>query len=496
MNIYINGHDCRVPLMEMVHAMTGEKALVVDERAAGDYTESRLEQTADGFFVETIISLDGKQYVGRFEKQIREPNRKQLTNAVKISYYDLACKVYQKTLPWGAMTGIRPAKMAMGCIREGMDEAQTLQHLYDNYRVGTEKAVLSYETARREADILEKRPLKGVSLYIGIPFCPTKCLYCSFVSQPLSKQGRYVKPYLQTLKQEIEETAKLIEEAGFTLDTIYMGGGTPTSLEAEQLEDLLQTLRQHFDVDSVLEYTVEAGRPDTITKEKLEAIRAGGAGRISINPQTMQDAILRGIGRRHTKAEFIQAFRLAREMGFQHINTDVIAGLPGESLEGFCGSLRELAGLEPDAITVHTMCLKTGAELKRQADLYPASGQADEMLRFAKTYLAQQGMTPYYMYRQKDTLQNLENTGFARQGKECLYNILMMEDLTPVFALGAGGVSHMYLPESGQVVRAFNMKYAPEYINEIELMVQRKHDMVQRVRLAQKEVNHENQQVT
>ncbi len=496
MNIYIEGHDCRVPLMEMVHAMTGEKALVTDTRAAGDYTESRLVRTETGFFVETVISIGEEQHVGRFEKQVREPNRKQLTNAVKISYYDLACKVYQKILPWGAMTGIRPAKMAMGCIRQGMDRQQTLAHLYEHYRVGQEKAALSYETARREADILEKRPLGGISLYVGIPFCPTKCLYCSFVSQPLSKQQRYVKPYLEALKQEIAETAVLIKEAGFLLDTIYMGGGTPTSLEAEQLEDVLQTIRQHFDVDSVMEYTVEAGRPDTITREKLEAIRRGGAKRISINPQTMQDNVLRGIGRRHTKAEFVQAFRLAREMGFAHINTDVIAGLPGESLEGFCASLRELAALEPDAVTVHTMCLKTGALLKQQADLYPVSEQADEMLRFAKDYLAQQGMTPYYMYRQKDTLQNLENTGFARENKECLYNILMMEDLTPVFALGAGGVSHMYLPESGQVVRAFNMKYAPEYISEIQDMVQRKRDMVRRVLLKQEEKNHENQQAT
>lgn len=493
MNIYIEGHDCRVPLMEMVHAMTGEKAVLCEERTAGDCTESRMVRTENGFFVETVISLDGNRYEGKFEKQIAEPNRKQMTNAVKISYYDLACKVYRKTLPWGAMTGIRPAKMAMGCIRQNMNREQTLQHLYENYRVGEEKALLSYETARREADILEKRPLRGVSLYIGIPFCPTKCLYCSFVSQPISKQGRYVEPYLQALKREIKETAELIAENGFTLDTIYMGGGTPTALEAEQLDDLLQTVRRHFDVDKVLEYTVEAGRPDTITLEKLQAIRNGGAARISINPQTMQDRVLRGIGRRHTKEEFIDAFHLAREMGFTHINTDVIAGLPGESLAEFCDSLRELAALEPDAVTVHTMCLKTGAELKRQADLYPTSKQADEMLRFAKTFLAQQNMTPYYMYRQKDTLQNLENTGFAKPNKESLYNILMMEDLTPVFALGAGGVSHMYLPGSGQVVRAFNMKYAPEYISEIDLMIQRKRDMVQLVKEAQREEKHENQ---
>lgn len=492
MNIYIQGHNCSVPLMEMVHAMTGEKALVLEEREPGDFTESRLEREPEGFCIATTISVGGKTYENQFHSPVSQPSRKQLTNAVKLSYYDLACQVYQKKQPWGALTGIRPAKMAMRCVRQGMNEEQTLRHLYEQYRLGGEKAALSYQVACREAEILRKRPLKGASLYIGIPFCPTKCLYCSFVSQPLSKQQRYVAPYVEALKQEIAATADMMKEAGLPLDTIYMGGGTPTALEAEQLDDILQTVRQYFEVDRVMEFTVEAGRPDTITREKLEAIRCGGAHRISINPQTMQDSVLQKIGRRHTKQEFIQAFCLAREMGFTHINTDVIAGLPGESLEGFCTSLKELVSLQPDAVTVHTMCLKTGADLKRNIALYPVSGQVDEMLRFAKSYLGQQGMEPYYMYRQKDTLQNLENTGYAKPEKESLYNILMMEDLTPVFAVGAGGVSHMYLPGSGQAVRAFNMKYAPEYISNVPEMIRRKQEMVHRVRAAQKEEQHEN----
>ncbi|MCR5420286.1 MAG: coproporphyrinogen dehydrogenase HemZ [Lachnospiraceae bacterium] len=395
-------------------------------------------------------------------------------NSIKRCLYDLLKEQSLKELPWGILTGIRPVKLPMMMLKEGKSQAGIEKFLQDNYYVSPEKSALSYEIAVREKNILDKINVKtGYSLYIGIPFCPTTCLYCSFTSYPLSKWKERIPLYLEHLKKEIKEVKELY--AGTDPDTVYIGGGTPTTLSAEQLEELISYLNSVFDLSKVLEFTVEAGRPDSITREKLKVMKKCGVNRISINPQTMNDETLKIIGRHHTTEDIKQAFFLAREYGFDNINMDIILGLPGEKSEHVLHTMSEINKLKPDSLTVHSMAIKRAAKMSEYLKLHPElkSINTYEMMSAVDENARALNLKPYYLYRQKNMSGNFENIGYAKEEKYGIYNILIMEEVQSIVACGAGTVSKRVY-ENGKIERCDNVKDIDLYMNRFEEMLERK----------------------
>ena len=373
---------------------------------------------------------------------------------------------------WGILTGVRPVKL-YGRIADERGEDAASRYFVDKLLVSAPKAELARATWDYEKKLLALARPDGFSLYISIPFCPTRCAYCSFVASSVEKTFRLIPKYVELLCGEIRRTAELAKELRLHLQSVYFGGGTPTALTAGQLACLIGAVHESFDLSDCREFTVEAGRPDTITPEKLEAIKAGGVTRISINPQTFNDDVLRAIGRKHTSAQTLDAFRLAREHGFGNINMDVIAGLPEDTPESFRNTMRGILRLGPESITVHTLALKRAARLNREGEPGKAEA-ASEMLAFADKALPQAGYLPYYLYRQSRMVGNLENTGWAKPGYENLYNVLIMEECQSVLACGAGAVTKLRDPGSDRIERVFNFKYPYEYIDRYEEMLSRK----------------------
>lgn len=379
-------------------------------------------------------------------------------------------------LPWGLLTGIRPSKI----VREHFDEIQSTdcrEYLKELYETDTDKAVLAWNVAINELSAINSMDNDKISLYVGIPFCPTRCLYCSFTSQSVAFSNKLTSPYVDALKKEIREVSKLEKIEGKVVDTIYFGGGTPSALSAEQIDDILITLKENFNLSEVREITFEAGRPDTVTEEKLEILKKHGISRISINPQTAKNETLEIIGRNHTAEDFVESFHLARNMGFSHINCDIIAGLPGETPDDFKKTLDLLESLNPESITVHTMCIKRGSYLDMKYDMYSLSAASivNQMLSLAYESMEKSGKIPYYMYRQKNMLGNLENVGYCTPGHECLYNIYIMEEIQTIISLGAGGSTKII--NGDNIERIFNVKEVSEYIKRIDEMIERKRNM-------------------
>ena len=392
----------------------------------------------------------------------------------KLSIYQDLCDYTGKTLPWGNLTGIRPTKLAMGMLAEGKEDAEIVAWLKAAHAVSDEKAQLSLDIARREKAILDRLHYEdGYSLYIGIPFCPTTCLYCSFTSYPIAVWRKRVDEYLQALFQEIDFVAETYKNK--ILDTVYIGGGTPTTLEAAELDRLLQYVRNQFDFRQVTEFTVEAGRADSITREKLDVLKKRGVTRISVNPQTMKDETLRYIGRQHTVAQVKDAFWLAREAGFDNINMDIILGLPGELESDLQNTIHEICKLNPDSLTVHSLAVKRASKLSQWIE---ENGIATLRNTDSTMDIAQKGayaleMKPYYLYRQKNMSGNFENVGYAREGKYGIYNILIMEEKQTIVACGAGSVSKRVYPD-GLIKRSENVKDVSQYIERIGEMIERK----------------------
>ena len=401
-------------------------------------------------------------------------DRKETKNRLKRAYYQLLRTYTKKDLPWGTLTGIRPVKIPVAFLEEGKSENEIRDFMKQTYFVSDEKIGLSIEVAERERALLEKLDYEnGYSLYVGIPFCPSTCLYCSFTSFPLSVWNGRVDAYLDALEKEINFTAEHF--AGKRLNSIYIGGGTPTTLTPKQLKRLTGMLRAGFDFSGCLEFTVEAGRPDSITREKLAVLRGEGISRISINPQTMNDKTLEMIGRRHTAQQTIESFYLARELGFDNINMDVIVGLPGETLSDVEVTMQKIAELAPDNLTVHSLALKRAARLKMQWDAYQnmTYENTDQTIRLTADYAGQMGLVPYYLYRQKNMAGNFENVGYAKPGKEGIYNILIMEEVQTIAACGAGSISKRLDPD-GKIERCENVKDVAQYIGRIDEMIERK----------------------
>ena len=377
--------------------------------------------------------------------------------------------------PWGKMTGVRPVRLIHDKRAAGWTEADIDRFFLERFDCSRQK----YDMAKAIADLQE--PIlqlgsapKTYSLYLGIPFCPSRCSYCSFVSCNLDRDRKLVQPYVDCLCREVEAIREQADKAGLKLCSIYIGGGTPTSLSADQLRQLMGTVRENFDLSKVVEYTVEAGRPDCTDAEKLRIIKQYGATRISINPQTFSDTVLGNIGRRHTAQDIIDCFAAARAAGHTNINMDLIAGLPGDTVEGFAASLRQAIALAPENITVHTLTLKRASNIVVE---HRAANYADvaAMLDSCRM-LADAGYRPYYMYRQKGTLQNLENIGWAKPGFECLYNIYIMEEVHTILSAGAGGSTKLVIPgqRRGKIERIFNFKYPTEYIDRFAELLDRK----------------------
>ena len=393
-----------------------------------------------------------------------------------MSFYKAAIQLKQVELPWGVMTGIRPAKLIRQLLADDHSEAYIYTYLKQLYGISDEKFNLALEVAKNEIPILRQNERSDIGLYIGIPFCPTRCVYCSFVSTDLRHTARYVDEYLQLLAQEISYAFKKLRGMQLRVTNLYIGGGTPTALTEQQLARLLGSLDACTDLSALSEFCVEAGRPDTITEEKLRLMRSYHVSRISINPQTMNEATLARIGRAHTPDDIRAAFSLARQAGFDNINADIIAALPGESTADFRHTLEQVDALSPEGITVHTMSVKRGSRLHQQPDGYAltASDTAHEMLSVASSFLRQTGRIPYYMYRQKNMLGNLENVGYARPGFESLYNVNIMEEVLSVLALGSGGSSKAVSPHADRIERIFNFKSPIEYIRRFDEILTKK----------------------
>lgn len=379
------------------------------------------------------------------------------------------------TPPWGCMTGIRPVKRVNGMLAEGKSREEIFDILKRDYFVSDSKLELACKTAAAQTEPLKALDKRSYSLYVSIPFCPSRCSYCSFVSHSIENQSakKLLPEYVKKLCEEIAQTAETARELDLRLDTIYIGGGTPTSLSAEQLEAVMTAVKKNFDISKIREYTVEAGRSDTITEKKLEIIRDFGATRISVNPQTMNNSVLRAIGRRHTAEDVVNAFRTARRLGFDNINTDTIAGLPTDTPDSFRHTIETLCGLDPESITIHTLTVKRSSDLFAAEDKN-VDGRIGEMVDFGQKRLLDAGYIPYYLYRQKNTVDNLENVGFAKAGYECLYNIYIMEETQTILAVGAGGSTKLVNTETGKIQRLFNYKFPYEYISRYDKMIAKK----------------------
>ena len=374
---------------------------------------------------------------------------------------------------WGVLTGIRPVKLAMQLHDMGLSEEEIRKKLKEERLVSDEKLDLLLTTMEHELEIRASSRPNSVSLYISIPFCPSRCSYCTFTSHSVEKAAKLIPQYVELLCGELKDIAVLIDEIGLHLETVYMGGGTPTVLTAKQLDRVLSTVNESFDMTGVRELTVEAGRPDTITAEKLAVLKKNGVGRISINPQTMDDEVLAAIGRKHTAEDVKNAFALAKTFGFDSINMDLISGLPGDNMEKFRKTIAEVIAMNPDNITLHTLTVKHGANLAPMAQSVFAA-TADAMNEYAYGEFAKAGYFPYYLYRQKGTVDNLENVGFCKPGKEGIYNIFIMDETHTVLSAGAGGVTKLKAPYDKKIERIFNFKYPYEYIERFELMNERK----------------------
>ena len=392
------------------------------------------------------------------------------------SFYNAALPHLPEVPAWGALSGVRPTKITTKHLLEGGTPKSADRLLRDTYYVSEERRKLALDCSLSTVAAVEKMEKKDVSLYVGIPFCPTRCTYCSFVSRTVGKNMSLLDPYLEALLTELSYTGKLLSDSGHTIRTIYIGGGTPTTLSVSQMERLMRGISDNLDLSRCIEFTVEGGRPDTLDEEKLRVIRQCGADRISINPQTMEDHVLRACGRPHTAADVEKAYRMAVDAGFTAINMDLIAGLPQDSLDGFCRSLDRVAALEPANITVHTLALKKGADLFEKRVNLPDYEAVSQMVDYANRQLAAYSYKPYYLYRQKYMSGSFENVGWSKDKQDCLYNIYMMEELHPILSLGGGGMNKVNLP-GGALQRFHNPKFPEQYIGQLEDVLRQKEEL-------------------
>ena len=475
MNLYVKNHNFHFELENLTRLFFPNEKITVIR----DFSEPQPPY----IYTEVSDKITITVNIGSFNKS--ETAVKKLTDddnelVSAQLLYKLLCDFTGLTQPWGILTGVRPVKL-LRRLAEGSSEEQAVKKFEKDFFVSNEKIALSRETEHNERKILELSKPESFSLYVGIPFCPSRCSYCSFVMASIERAEKLIEPYTKLLCEEIKQTAEIANKLGLRLETVYFGGGTPTTLSAEQLDTVLGTVNNSFDMSTCREFTVEAGRPDTIDIAKLFALKENKVDRISINPQTVNDEVLKTIGRKHTAQQFFDAFELARKCGFDNINTDLIAGLQTDTPESFKNSLDSIVRLNAECITVHTLCMKRASRLTTEGvtlDLQQAR-DAREMLAYTQNILGQNEYIPYYMYRQSRMVGNLENVGWSKKGFESLYNVYVMDETHTILACGSGGVTKLKRNNPDYLERIFNFKYPYEYIDRFDELIQRKSGIMQ-----------------
>ena len=475
MNLYVKNHNFHFELENLTRLFFPNEKITVIR----DFSEPQPPYIYTEVSDKITISVN----IGSFNKS--ETAVKKLTDddnelVSAQLLYKLLCDFTGLTQPWGILTGVRPVKLLRRLAEESSEE-QAVKKFEKDFFVSNEKIALSRETEHNERKILELSKPESFSLYVGIPFCPSRCSYCSFVMASIERAEKLIEPYTKLLCEEIKQTAEIANKLGLRLETVYFGGGTPTTLSAEQLDTVLGTVNNSFDMSTCREFTVEAGRPDTIDIAKLFALKENKVDRISINPQTVNDEVLKTIGRKHTAQQFFDAFELARKCGFDNINTDLIAGLPTDTPDSFKNSLDSIVRLNAECITVHTLCMKRASRLTTEGvtlDLQQAR-DAREMLAYTQNILGQNEYIPYYMYRQSRMVGNLENVGWSKKGFESLYNVYVMDETHTILACGSGGVTKLKRNNPDYLERIFNFKYPYEYIDRFDELIQRKSGIMQ-----------------
>ena len=470
MEITLIGHDCRYQVEQLQMALFG-----VDAPGCAISTVTRED---DIIRFTTRITVGELVTTGCRELNAAEETPNIFHRCLRQSFFEAAIPHLPEYPAWGGLAGVRPTKLSTRHLLEGgtAESADTL--LKNEYYVTEDRRKLAITCSQAAVQAYNYTQPQDISLYIGIPFCPTRCSYCSFVSRTVGKKKTLLEEYLQCLLREIEFTGKLLKESGVTVRSLYIGGGTPTTLSAKQLELLLYTIGEHIDLSRCLEFTVEGGRPDTLDAEKLKVLKEGGADRISINPQSMIDPVLAACGRPHTAQDIRRVYRQAMDAGFTDINMDLIAGLPEDTYEGFCQSLDELIAMNPSNITVHTLALKKGADLFEERKALPSRQEVGTMLDYSRKVLEKAGYRPYYLYRQKYMSGNYENIGWSRDNRDCLYNIYMMEELHSIVSLGGGGMSKVNLPDY-RLERFNNPKFPEQYIQQFDKVLEHKTQLFQ-----------------
>ena len=477
MKLTFRGHDDRYAVEQSLLAFFPEERPVYEGEDGPRHAEVTLHQGAVYATGVTALTYDGKtarasarvSLAGAADEYERERLRQR---ALKLSFFRAARDITGVTPSWGALTGIRPAKLVRTMLEEGYTPARADRELRDVYCVSPARRRLALESA--EAGLKAKRELKpnDISLYIGIPFCPTRCAYCSFVSASVEKSFALIPPYLEALTAEVEAAGRMVRETGLRVKSFYMGGGTPTTLSAQQMDALLTAVNKAFDLSGCVEYCIEAGRPDTIDREKLQVLLDHGADRISVNPQSLEPQVLRAIGRQHSPEDIERAMMLATSIGFPHVNMDLIAGLPADTPEGFRRTLDKCLTFGADNITVHTLSLKKGSRILLEGLPIPTAEAVAEMLDYADPALRARGFAPYYLYRQKYMSGSFENVGWCISGAEGLYNIYIMEELHSILSLGAGGSTKMVDAQRNRIERVFHPKFPLEYIQRPEKLAE------------------------
>ncbi len=468
MNLTLIGHEDRYAVEQLQMALFPENP---EGTAVSALFRGKTWLTATA-----KITLNGKTVSAARRLKAGEETVRLRRRILQQSYYLAAIQLLDRKPAWGALAGVRPTKITTKHLLEGGTPASADRLMRDVYYVTPERRQLAVDCSESTVKAISLMDKDDLSVYVGIPFCPTRCSYCSFVSRTVGKKTELLDKYLAALEREIQVTARLMKESGKHLLTLYIGGGTPSILSTPQMIHLLDTLRESFDFSRCIEFTVEGGRPDTLDLEKLRAIREHGADRMSINPQTMEDSVLRACGRPHTGADVIRAYRQAEEAGFSAINMDLIAGLPTDDFDGFRRSLDAVASLNPANITVHTLALKKGADLFEKREGLSTAEEVSRMVDYSNAALRNLSYKPYYLYRQKYMSGSFENVGWSREGLDCLYNIYMMEELHTIVSLGGGGMNKVNLPD-GTLQRFHNPKFPEQYIEMIDSVCRQKEEL-------------------
>ena len=468
MNLTLIGHDDRYAVEQLQMAL-------FPEGTAGEAV-SALHRGSTWLTATARITVNGKTAAASRRIKADSETVRLRRQALQQSYYLAATQLLPQAPAWGALAGVRPTKITTRHLLEGGTEASAKKLLKDVYFVTPERRELAVDCSGSTVKAAALLQPTDISLYVGIPFCPTRCAYCSFVSRTVGKRTELLEPYLEALMRELTATGRLLANSGRQVRTIYIGGGTPTTLSAAQLGRLMDAIGSSFDLSRCIEFTVEGGRPDTLNEEKLRAIRDHGADRMSINPQTMIDTVLRASGRPHRAEDVVRSYRQAVDAGYKAINMDLIAGLPTDTVDGFCRSLDEVAALNPANITVHTLALKKGADLFERRENLPSAEDVTAMVAYANETLRKLGYKPYYLYRQKYMSGSFENVGWSRDGLDCLYNIYMMEEVHTILSLGGGGMNKVNFPD-GTLKRFHNPKFPEQYIEMIDSVLEQKREL-------------------